>query len=104
MDGGHIVGIIAVSIPIVALIGGFTVAILKARYKAKATAIGSEEVHQLTSRLNQLEEENAELKKRVNNVETIVTDENFHIQLPPAEQNLDQQIETLMKQKDKLKR
>ncbi|MGB0523275.1 MAG: hypothetical protein ACPGJS_09975 [Flammeovirgaceae bacterium] len=104
MDGGDIAGIIAVSIPIVAIIGGFISTTLKARYKARAAALGSGEVQQLQERLDKLEAENQDLKRQVNNLQTIVLDDpTAYVQLPPAEENLDEKMEELLRQKEKLK-
>ena len=69
-----------------------------------AVPFAAEVMEKMGERIVQLEAQNAELNKRLKNVETIITDEQFQIRLPSAEDDLDRKIEDLMKQKEYLRK
>lgn len=97
--------ILALLIPIVAIVGGCTIAITKILSKNKGAALSNAQVQELTARLNKMEDEKEELEKRVENLQLILLDApEKHTQLPPAEENLDQQMEELMRKKQQVKR
>ncbi|MFT5618220.1 MAG: hypothetical protein ACI85I_001451 [Arenicella sp.] len=99
---GVIVAIIGVCIPIVAILGNYVSEYQKAKLEA-GNGIPSQKVLELEKKIDAVLAENHDLKKRLVNVEMIVTDESFQVALPPKneEDELRVKIEELMKLKNK---
>ena len=99
---GIIVAIIGVCIPIVAIVGKYVSEYQKAKLEA-GNGIPSQKVLELEKKINEVLAENHDLKKRLVNVEMIVTDESFQVALPPKneEDELRIKMEELVKLKGK---
>ncbi|MGB0523276.1 MAG: hypothetical protein ACPGJS_09980 [Flammeovirgaceae bacterium] len=84
------------SLPVIGMVGHYVTEFIKAQKGGN--------VKELAQKVNQLLEENEELKKRLYNVETIVVDEKEYYALPPKneERNLTQELDLLAKEKQKI--
>lgn len=77
---------------------------LQDELKQQAMPLAQEIIEKMGERIVALEAQNEKLSKRLQNVETIITDEQFQVRLPSAEDDLERKIEDLLKQKEYLKK
>jgi len=91
--------ILALLIPIVAIVGGCSIAITKIILNAKNKGLSESQMKQLHSRLTELNDENKSLKNRVLNLEAITSDFDNQLQLEPANKQLEQKIEEIIEKK-----
>lgn len=95
-------GILALMIPIVAIVGAYYVSIQKAKYKAQGT--GSQDIDKMRAELDNLKNENEQLARRLANLEDISLD-NHKIELPSAAEavNLRREIDFIKQKMEQLK-
>ena len=100
---GILVAIIGVCIPIVAIISSHQYKIQKLKIEQQGKNVQSEKVQRLERQLQNLASENRDLKQRLNNVETIVSDPDFLLGLPEKDEtkSVQQVLDALAEQKKK---
>ena len=85
-------------IPIVAIIGGCSVAITKMKLNAKTKGLSESQMTKLFDHIHKLEGDNRELKKEVENLRVIAT-EDFHSLPPATDQLIEKKIEEVIQKK-----
>ena len=94
-------GTLVFLIPIIAILGGCSVAITKLILNARDKSLSSGQVKQLMTRMQTLDADNKDLKKQVDDLRLIAT-EDFHALPPATDQMIEQKIEQIIQRKNLL--
>ena len=97
---GILIAIIGVCIPIVAIVTSHQYKMQKLQMENGQGENGGQRIYQLEEYVRKLADENEDLKQRLNNVETIVSDPDFLLGLPAKDDSKDVQkkLESLAEQ------
>lgn len=83
--------LLGISIPIVAILSSHQYKMQKLRMEKGQESLDSKRIQYLEQHVQALDEENKELRNRLNNVETIVSDPDFLLGLPKKDEDKEMQ-------------